>query len=198
MKLIGLTGGIGSGKSTIAEIFQTLGIPVFDSDRRAKFLMHSNPKLREEIINLFGREAYSANYELNRAFIASSVFKDPEMLQKLNALVHPAVFEDLVEWVQQPPQAEAPYLLQESAILFEADLASRFSAIILVIAPPDVKISRVIARDGMSKEAIEERMRNQWPDDQKIPFADYIIYNDGIRSLIAQVTDIDRMIRTNG
>lgn len=198
MKLIGLTGGIGSGKSTIAEIFRTLHVPVYDSDERAKSLMNTSPELRENIQRLFGQEAYTPDQEINRAYVASRVFKDPELLKQLNALVHPAVFQDLVTWAQKPEQMAAPYLVQESAILFEAALNSRFTAVVLVIAPMEVRIERVMQRDHVSHEAVVDRMRNQWPDEQKLPYADYVIYNDGARSLISQVTDIDSMIRITG
>ncbi len=198
MKLIGLTGGIGSGKSTIAEIFRTLHVPVYDSDERAKSLMNTSPELRENIQRLFGQEAYTPDQEINRAYVASRVFKDTELLKQLNALVHPAVFQDLVTWAQKPEQMAAPYLVQESAILFEAALNSRFTAVVLVIAPMEVRIERVMQRDHVSHEAVVDRMRNQWPDEQKLPYADYIIYNDGSRSLISQVTDIDSMIRITG
>jgi len=198
MKLIGLTGGIGSGKSTIAEIFRTLQIPVYDSDERAKSLMNTSPELRESIHRLFGQEAYTPDQEINRAYVASRVFKDPELLKQLNALVHPAVFQDLVTWAQKPEQMAAPYLVQESAILFEAALNSRFTAVVLVIAPMEVRIERVMQRDHVSHEAVVDRMRNQWPDEKKLPYADYVIYNDGSRSLISQVTDIDSVIRITG
>src|SRR4030095_12414619 len=119
MNLIGLTGGIGSGKSTVASIFTTLGIPVYDSDFRAKYLMNSEGDLREQIINLFGKEAYSTDNELNRHYIASIVFSDPTQLEQLNAIVHPAVYKDLLHWSTEHDHAAAPYLIQESAILFE-------------------------------------------------------------------------------
>lgn len=198
MKLIGLTGGMGSGKSTIAEIFKTLHVPVYDSDARARTLMNTSPELREHIQGLFGPEAYTTDQGINRAYIASKVFKDPELLRQLNAIVHPAVFQDLVSWAQEPAQLDAPYLVQESAILFEAALHSRFTAVVLVIAPMEVRIERVMQRDHASRESVMDRMQNQWPDAEKLPYADYVIYNDGARSLISQVTEIDRMIRITG
>ncbi|MGB3079402.1 MAG: dephospho-CoA kinase [Saprospiraceae bacterium] len=197
MKLIGLTGGIGSGKSTVASIFNTLGIPVYNSDLRAKILMNENEELRKKIIGLFGQEAYSVNMELNAARIASSVFNDRGQLLKLNAIVHPAVFQDLVEWSSQTEQLSSPYLIQESAILFEENLTDRFERIILIVASEEIRISRVIARDNVTKEKILERISNQWPDEQKIPLSDFVVFNDGVRSLIEQVRDIDQMIRHN-
>lgn len=195
MNLIGLTGGIGSGKSTVASIFSTLGIPVYDSDYRAKYLMNSEEDLKEKIINLFGNEAYSPENELNRPYIASLVFSDPTQLEKLNAVVHPAVYKDLLDWSAQQNHETAPYLIQESAILFEENLTRRLSAIILVVAPEELRIERTMNRDSVTREEVSKRMKLQWPDEKKIPASDYVIYNDGERPLIDQVRDIDLMIR---
>lgn len=197
MKLIGLTGGIGSGKSTVASIFNTLGIPVYDSDLRAKLLMNANENVRKKIIDLFGQEAYSDNLELNTSWMASRVFNDREQLLKLNAIVHPAVFNDLLEWASKPEQLSAPYLIQESAILFEENLNDRFDGIILIVATEEIRISRVMQRDNVTRGKILQRISNQWPDEKKIPLSDFVIFNDGIRSLIQQVRDIDLMIRAS-
>jgi len=195
MKLIGLTGGIGSGKSTVAGLFRTLGIPVYESDLRAKLLMQSNEHVRHALITLFGNDVYTEENELNRKWIASQVFNHPALLKQLNEIVHPAVFQDLIDWANEASQQKAPYLIQESALLFEENLAKRMTAIVLVVAPEEVRIERVMKRDQASREDVLNRIKNQLPDDQKIPGADYIIYNDGERSLIDQVMDIDRMIR---
>ena len=195
MKLIGLTGGIGSGKSTVAGLFRTLGIPVYESDARAKFLMNEDLNVREQIIQLLGTEAYTIDQQLNRSWVASKVFMDPSLLKQLNAIVHPAVYKDLKRWANEEPQYASPYLLQESAILFEEELISRLQAIILVVAPEETRITRVMKRDGSSDEQIRNRMKFQWPDEKKIPLSDFIIYNDYERPLISQVMDIDLMIR---
>ena len=195
MKLIGLTGGIGSGKSTVAGLFRTLGIPVYESDVRAKLLMNENKEVKEQILKLFGHDAYSNDQELNRSWVASKVFSDPSLLKQLNAIVHPGVYNDLKQWANEELQRAAPYLLQESAILFEEDLLSGLQAIILVVAPETTRISRVMKRDNSTEEQIRHRMKFQWPDEKKIPLSDFIIYNDGERSLISQVMDIDQMIR---
>lgn len=194
MKLIGLTGGIGSGKSTVAGLFRTLGIPVYESDQRAKALMQTNAQLRDEIIMLFGTEAYDEEMKLNRVWIASKAFTNPALLNQLNEIVHPAVFEDLINWTDAETQLNAPYLIQESALLFEEQLEKRFSAIILVVAPAEIRIERVMNRDSVTREDVEKRINNQLPDLKKIPNSDYVIYNDGTRSLIDQVMDIHRMI----
>jgi len=196
MNLIGLTGGIGSGKSTVAALFRTLGIPIYESDSRAKELMHSEDQLRHKIISVFGPEAYSPDMVLNRKWIASLVFNDQSLLEKLNDIVHPAVYEDLVKWANEETQKQAPYLIQETAILFEEHLSKRMKAIILVVAAEEIRIDRVTKRDNVSREDVLDRMKNQWTDLEKIPLSDYVIYNDGERSLIDQVRDIDQMIRS--
>ncbi|HUR30576.1 MAG TPA: dephospho-CoA kinase [Saprospiraceae bacterium] len=195
MKLIGLTGGIGSGKSTIAEIFMTLGIPVYESDSRARLLMNSNKDLRDSIIDLLGSDAY-IDKELNSSWVASQVFADIDKLEQLNAIVHPAVYTDLVSWAAEVKQQNAPYLIQESAILFEENLIDRFSSVILVVADPEERIARVMMRDKKSREEVLNRVKRQWPDEKKIPLSDFVIFNDSGRSLISQVTDIDQMIRS--
>lgn len=195
MKLIGLTGGIGSGKSSVANLFSLLGIPVYESDERAKQLMHQDATIKTKITDLFGSEAYTREDELNSQWIASSVFDNKELLNELNQIVHPAVYDDLVKWSNEPEQMQASYLIQESAILFEENLTSRFRACILVVADEEARIERVMKRDNVSEEKVLSRIANQWPDEKKIPLSDYVIYNDEGRSLIHQVLDVDRMIR---
>jgi dephospho-CoA kinase len=194
MKLIGLTGGIGSGKSTVAEIFRTIGIPVYESDSKAKEIMATDANVRTRIIDLFGAKAYD-NSNIDRTWIAEQVFSDRQKLEKLNAIVHPAVFADLVNWVSEEEQLNAPYLIQESAIIFEEDLLDRFDAVILVVANEEARISRVMERDRWTRDKVLDRMAHQWKDDAKIPLADYVIFNDSERPLINQVMDIDKMIK---
>ena len=196
MILIGLTGGIGSGKSTVAGMFRTLGIPVYESDSRAKWLMENNQEVKSKIKDLLGNDAYLPDQNLNRTWIASQVFKDQQKLDQLNRIVHPAVFEDLQSWASEHELTSAPYLIQESALLFEENLTSRFNAVILVVANEETRISRVMARDKVNKEKVLSRIENQLTDDQKVPLADYVIFNDNERSLINQVMDIDKMIRS--
>ena len=196
MNLIGLTGGIGSGKTTVASIFNTLGIPVYDSDFRAKHLMNSEAGIKEQIIALFGKESYTPGNELNRHYIASRVFSDQTQLEQLNAIVHPAVYKDLLAWSKEHNQVSSPYLIQESAILFEENLTRRLNAIILVVAPEELRIERTISRDNVTRDEVLKRIKLQWPDENKIPASDYVIYNDGERPLIDQARDIDLMIRS--
>jgi len=194
MKIIGLTGGIGSGKSTVADIFLTLGIPVYESDAMAKLLMNTNEVLKDNIRQLLGPQSYS-NGEINRAWIAEKVFADKHLLQQLNAIVHPTVKQDAITWAHDPAKAKAPYVIKESAILFEEDLTEELEAIILVVAPAEIRIQRVMERDHITRQQIEERMQHQWTDEKKIPLSDFVIFNDGERSLIEQARDIDLMIR---
>ncbi len=194
MKLIGLTGGIGSGKSTVAAMFKILAIPVYESDSKAKLLMESDETLKKQIRDLLGSNAYTEGGYLNRSWIASQVFADRKKLEELNAIVHPAVYKDLVTWGSLEDQLKAPYLIQESAIFFEEDLTSRVEAIILVVADQETRIARVMARDNLERSQVMKRIEHQWPDEKKIPLADYVIFNDQNRKLIQQVTDIHEMI----
>jgi len=194
MKIIGLTGGIGSGKSTVADLFRTLSIPVYESDARAKNLMNTNAELRNKIEKLLGPQSY-INGEINRPWIAEQVFGNKELLHQLNSIVHPAVQADAITWANSPELVNSPYVIKESAILFEENLAEQLDGIILVVAPVTIRIERVMARDGMTKDQVEERIQHQWTDEMKIPLSDYVVYNDGERSIIEQVIEIDRMIR---
>jgi dephospho-CoA kinase len=197
-KLIGLTGGIGSGKSTVASIFLSLEIPVYQSDVRARELMNTDTTLRQHIINLLGKKAYLPSGEADRPWIANRVFTDKSLLQQLNEIIHPAVAADVSKWASTGQNLHAPYLIKESAILFEEELTASLDAVILVIAPEAMRIERVMQRDQITREKVLERINNQWPDSKKIPLADYIIYNDGVRSLIEQVLDIDKIIKVRG
>ncbi|MDC6354267.1 MULTISPECIES: dephospho-CoA kinase [unclassified Robiginitalea] len=173
MMRVGLTGGIGSGKSTVAGFFRELGIPVYDSDVRARELMEADPELRGRIENLLGEEAY-AEGKLNRAWIASRVFGDAKLLEALNALVHPAVAADFRSW---SARQEAPYVLQEAAILIENGGYRNLDQVILVTAPEEERIRRVVARDNTSGSRVRSRMDAQWSDKRKIPLSDFVIEN---------------------
>lgn len=191
MKKIGLTGGIGSGKSTVARIFEVMGIPVYYADDRAKQLMVEDPELKAGIIALFGAEAYSQN-ELNRAHIAHLAFSDPTLLKKLEALVHPAVLADGERW--HNGQQGVPYTIKEAALLFESGSYKALDRIIVVTAPLELRIERVMKRDQISRDSVEARIARQMLEEEKIKLADFIIVNDGSRSLIRQVGEIHRQI----
>ena len=189
MKIIGLTGGIGSGKSTVAQVFAFLGIPTYSSDDRAKE-MYNKSEIKQLVCELFGKAAYQDG-QLNRAYLASQVFTDSAKLQQLNQIIHPAVQSDFEQWKSEQ---QAPYILKEAAILFESRSYLQCDYVILVTAPAKVRIERVMQRDQTTQEEVEARMSKQWPDDRKIPLSDYVIQNDGEQSIIRQVLDIHHKI----
>lgn len=176
MKIVGLTGGIGSGKTTVANFFSTLGIPVYIADVEAKNLMSSDCELQQKLIDLFGNETF-ANGELNRNFLAGIVFNDPKKLATLNHLVHPFVASDFKKWVSKQ---KAPYVVKESALLFETGDYKNCDVIILVKAPLEERIKRVMQRDLSSRESVLKRISNQWSDEKKQLLADYTIENTDI------------------
>ena len=173
MKIVGITGGIGSGKTTIARFFhEEFGIPVYYADKEAKNLMHTQELVRP-ITELLGERAYKDG-NLDRAYVASKVFEDTDLLNKLNGIVHPAVGKHFIDWAEKQ---NAPYVLKEAAILFENGNASDCDAVILVTAPEDMRIQRVLERDHTTVEDVRVRMNKQWSDSEKIPLADFVIEN---------------------
>lgn len=162
MYKIGVTGGIGSGKSTVCELLRDRGVAVYDSDSRAKQLMAESDALREQLIAAFGAECYNAE-GLDRAFLASKVFGNEEALQQLNSIVHPAVRADFQAWAEQQ---QSPYVVLESAILFEAGFESEVDATLAVMAPMPMRLERTMARDGVDKESVMRRMEHQLSDDE--------------------------------
>ncbi len=186
MKKIGLTGGIGSGKSFVANVIEIMGIPVYDSDRHAKYLMQNDRYLREKLVIEFGSLIYTDD-SLNRQYLSSLVFSKPDRLNTLNQLVHPAVKTDFLIWADKK---RSPLVFLESAILFESEFSLLMDKIVVVTAPLELRIDRIIQRDGMTKEAGMQRLKNQWSDEKKISMADYVIENDDKHSIIEQVTKI--------
>ena len=186
MKIIALTGGIGSGKTTVAKLFEELGVPVYNSDLKAKKLMQNSKELRTAVMDLLGEESYKLQ-RLNKKYIADKIFEDKELLQKLNAIVHPAVRQDFFKWVKKK---RTPYVIQEAAILFENNSYKTFDKIILVKAPKEVRLQRVLTRDAISEKEILARMENQWDDSKKIPLADYVIENTDLGKTKLQVEKI--------
>ena len=180
---VGLTGGIGSGKTTVAKIFKQFGVPVYFSDDRAKDLMLNNKFLRESLISLFGDKVIINGF-LNRSYIASKVFSNPKELIKLNALVHPFVQKDFDVW---SASQTSNYVLKEAAILFETGADKLLDKVVLVESPEDLKVSRIMFRDGMAEEEVFKRMSKQWSDSQKRINADHIIQNNEKCSLIYQI-----------
>ena len=177
MKVLGLTGGIGSGKTTVAGFFKDLGIPVYIADDEAKRLMETSAEVRQQIIALFGSQAYLENIP-DRKYIASQVFKDSEKLEELNGIIHPAVALDFEAWKQRQ---QAPYVVYEAAILFEKGGHKKCDFTLLVTAPFSEKIKRLQKRDQSSLEEIEARMNNQWSDEKKAALASFIIENTDLQ-----------------
>ncbi|MCD0489322.1 dephospho-CoA kinase [Pedobacter sp. MC2016-14] len=186
MLKIGITGGIGSGKTTVCRIFETLGIPVFYADTVAKEIMTQDPVLISGVKDTFGGESYFADGSLNNKHIAGIVFNDQAALAKLNALVHPAVFRAFDSWLETNASA-APYILKEAALLFESGSYKMCDLSILVSAPLSAKLSRVMQRDGVTEAQVLARMDKQFTDEKKMEMADFYISNDETTSLIVQV-----------
>ncbi len=187
MKKIGITGGIGSGKTTVCKIFETLGIPIYYADDRAKALMVQSESIRSQIKEVFGEAAYLENGMLHRAHIAGIAFSNPDKLSQLNAIVHPAVAQDAADW--QATQT-TPYTLKEAALLFESGSYRALDAIITVYAPKALRLKRVMQRDGADEAAVLNRMNKQMPDMDKLNLADFVITNTGEEPLIPQVLRI--------
>lgn len=183
MLRIGLTGGIGSGKSTVSHIFSTLGIPVFDADKEAKRIMEEDAALIAGIKKQFGEESYT-NGKLNRKYIAEIVFNDAHQLALLNALTHPAVIDQANKWMQQQ---HSPYAIKEAALLFESASAADLDYIIGVSAPEPIRIKRVMDRDGISRQDVLARMDKQINDSTKLKLCDHVLVNDEQKLLIPQV-----------
>ena len=186
MLKIGITGGIGSGKTTICRVFETLGIPVFYADNIAKELMISDQILIDGVKAKFGAASYTEIGSLNNKHIAKIVFGNKLELEKLNALVHPAVFRAFDKWLETIPKS-VPYVLKEAALLFESGSYQMSDETILVTAPLDTKLHRVMQRDGVTKEQVLARMDKQLTDEQKIRMADHFIENKENTSIILQV-----------
>lgn len=191
--IIALTGGIGSGKTTIAKLFETMGCLIYYSDEKAKELYY-HTEIKKRVIQLLGSDAYSANGSLNSTFIAGIIFKDKTKLESLNAIIHPALEKDFEIFVKQ--QSPDRIIIKESALIFETDSYKKFKTIILVTAPLEQKIKRVMQRNKMPRENVEKRMSAQWPDEQKIPLANYTISNDDSEAVIPQVISVLKKIKS--
>lgn len=186
MKTVGLTGGIGSGKSTVCKVFRVLGIPVFDSDQEAKRLMVEDESLRAALASRFGEEVIWSN-GLDRKVLAEKVFNDPKALKDLNALVHPVVRQAFGDWVVLQT---APYVIMEAAILVETGGYKAFNELVVVTAPETLRIQRVMNRDGASEEQVVARVKNQADDAERLAVANHVVYNDDSRLVIPQVLAI--------
>lgn len=186
MKVVGLTGGIGSGKSTVAHMFHKLGIPVYIADDEAKKLMNTSKSIRKKLIDLLGEEAYN-EAGLNRTYIASLIFNDQALLQQINAIVHPKVKMHFNRWLKKQT---TPYIIKEAAIIFENNLQDQYDLIITVAASEALRIKRVIKRDNSNREKVLSVIKNQWPDTKKMALSNYVIFNKDLEHTKAQVAKI--------
>lgn len=191
---VAITGGIGSGKSVACRIFSTLGIPVYYADIEAKILTSTNTELRTKLIEAFGEQVYS-NGELNKTFFAEQIFNDANKRQLANSIIHPAVHQQFATW--RSLQKDAPYTLHEAAIVFETGSYRMFDKIITVVAPLDVRIERIMARDNTSKEMILKKINSQWPDEEKMMLSDFVIKNDEMELLLPQILEIHKQLTEN-
>ncbi len=187
---LGITGGIGSGKSSVCRVFRILGIPVFDADSEARVIMENDPGVMSGIVSIAGKEIYSGGL-LNTARLADLIFNDQVMLQEVNSIVHPVVFGKFHQWAVEQT---APYVIIEAAILFESGATSIVDKIITVIAPLEERIDRVTRRNRLTRQQVLERVQNQTDDSVKISKSDYVIYNSENDMIIPAVLNIHKML----
>jgi len=194
MLKVGLTGGIGSGKSTVAKIFEVLGVPVYYADDAAKHIMNTDAELREKIISTFGAGSY-VNNELNRPYIASIVFENTEKLALLNSLTHPATIRDAERWMRQQT---SPYVIKEAALIFESGSAENLDYVIGVFSPLPLRIKRIMERDNVTRDEVMKRMSRQIDEDIKMRLCDKVIVNDEQQLVITQVLALHQQLLSRG
>ncbi len=187
---VGLTGGIGTGKSVVAKVFETLGVPVYYADDAAKRLMNENTDLRNDLIRYFGEESYSQE-GLNRKFIAAQVFGNPGKLKVLNSLVHPVTLADAEEWIKLQT---APYIIKEAALIFESDAWKQLDKFIGVSAPFQLRMERTMQRDQVPGEQVQARMQRQMNEEEKMKRCDYVIVNDETQLVVPQVITLHKIL----
>ena len=191
---VGITGGIGSGKSTVCEIFKILGVPVFEADKIARTLMNENPEIRQNLITWFGDEIYSENL-LNRKKLAELIFNNTQNLEQVNSIVHPVVRNEFEKWKNSQ---KSVYSVYEAAILFESGFYKLMDLNFLIVSPEQLRIHRVMKRDQISEEQVLARIHNQWSDEEKIKLANAVIYNDNKNLIIPQIIEIDKKLIRDG
>ena len=195
MLKIGITGGIGSGKSTICDFFKLLGVPVFNADQEAKRIMNESSIVRSKLVMSFGNDIYLPNRTVDRKKMAGIIFNSPSLLQKVNTIVHPEVRKYFFVWCELQG---SPYIVHEAAILFESGFYEMMDYTILVTALEVERIKRVTKRDQSSAEQVKERMAKQWTDEQKAALADFTIRNDNRELIIPQLLNLDKKFRDHG
>lgn len=185
---IGVTGGIGSGKSMVCRLFACLGVPVYDADSKAKQITTTNPEIGQRIISLLGKDAYLPDGSYNRAYVSSKVFKDAELLKNLNAIIHPAVLRDTAQWVSK--HIAFPYIIKEAAIMNKAGQANSLDFVVVVDAPADLRIRRILERDKRPESEIKAIIARQVSDADRKQIADFVVHNDENSALIPQVLEL--------
>ncbi|GAB3825712.1 dephospho-CoA kinase [Pontibacter rugosus] len=195
MLKIGITGGIGVGKTMVTRVFALLGVPVYDSDARAKWVMHHNEALRQELLSTYGPETFTETGELDRVYVASQVFNNPQKLAQLNSLVHPHVRNDFEAWAAS--HADKAYVLKEAALMYESEAWKQMDQIITVFAPLEIRIKRLLLRDTHRTEAdIKAIIEKQLSEEEKISRAQHVVYNDDQQPLIPQVLKLHEQFLT--
>lgn len=191
MKRIGLTGNIGSGKTTVASCFEILGVAVFNADKEAKLLMNEDVNLKQSLIAEFGKDIYLDN-ELNRKYLSNLAFNDNLVLKRLNALVHPVVQDAFEKWSIQQSGA---YVIKEAAILFESNTYQSLDAIICISCPEEIRFKRILKRDDLSEKEVRQRMSHQWVEEKKISLSDYTITNDNSCLVMPQILSVHSALK---
>lgn len=192
---VGLTGGIGSGKTTVARIFEVLGIPVYYADDAARRIMNEDESLKEQIIRQFGKQSYTDG-KLNREYLASIVFHDKKKLAVLNALVHPATIRNSIQWMKQQ---KSPYAIREAALIFESGVQGQLDYVIGVSAPVELRIERAMKRDTLTRQQVLDRMDRQINETIKMRLCDFVIVNDGKKAVIPQVLKLhEKLLELSG
>lgn len=195
MVKVGITGGIGSGKSTACKVFKVLGIPVFEADSVGKHLMNSDAQIQARLVHLFGSAVYLPDHTIDRKYLSGIVFSNPSLLAELNSIVHPAIRQAFEEWILEQ---HSPYVLLEAAILFESGFYKAMDRTITVVTDEAQRIKRVMKRDAVTEEQVRQRIGNQWSDEQRIKLADFVIGNNDNELIIPQIVEIDKKLRSNG
>lgn len=192
---IGITGGIGSGKTTVCQVFKIIGVPVFEADIVAGKLINSDSFIKNELIQRYGTDIYNTDRKINREKLAGIIFNNDTELEKVNSIIHPAVRKEFINWMKNQ---NTGYVIHEAAILFESGFYKMMDFTILVTAPEVMRIDRVMRRNGLPRESIISRMAKQWPDDEKRKLATLELVNDNKNLLIPQIIEIDKKIKSDG